>query len=37
MGDFLAQLFATAGNTLHATPTGFRTGHEPLHTSSSGT
>src|SRR5262249_36991185 len=37
MADLLSQLFTAAGNTLHATPTGFRCGHEPVHTSSSGT
>jgi hypothetical protein len=37
MGDLLAQFFTAAGNTLHATPTGFRTGHEPAYPSSSGT
>jgi hypothetical protein len=37
MADLLSQLFATAGNVLHATPTGFRTSHEPVHVSSSGT
>ena len=37
MADFLSQVFATAGNTLRATPTGFRTGHEPVHQSGSGT
>jgi DNA polymerase-1 len=37
MGDLLVQFFTAAGNTPHATPTGFRTGHEPVHPSSSGT
>jgi hypothetical protein len=37
MGDLLVQFFTAAGNTPHATPTGFRTGHEPAHPSSSGT
>jgi hypothetical protein len=32
----LAQLFATAGNPLHPTATGFKTGHEPVHPSESG-
>jgi DNA polymerase I-like protein with 3'-5' exonuclease and polymerase domains len=35
--DPLSQVFVDAGNTLHATPAGFRTGHEPVHQSSSGT
>ena len=36
MADVLSQLFADAGNTLRATATGFRSGHEPVHSSSSG-
>jgi hypothetical protein len=32
----LAQLFAAAGNQLRPTPTGFKTGHEPVHRSESG-
>ena len=36
MVDVLSQLFADAGNTLRATATGFRSGHEPVHSSSSG-
>jgi hypothetical protein len=36
MADILSQLFAQAGNPLRATPTGFRTSHEPVHSSSSG-
>jgi hypothetical protein len=34
--DVLSQLFADAGNTLRATATGFRSGHEPVHSSSAG-
>ena len=30
------QLFAAAGNQLHPTATGFKTGHEPVHRSESG-
>jgi hypothetical protein len=36
VADILPQLFAAAGNTLRATATGFRCGHEPVHSSSSG-
>src|SRR5262245_3032837 len=36
MADLLSQLFADAGNTLRPTATGFRSGHEPVHSSSSG-
>jgi len=36
VADVLSQLFADTGNTLRATATGFRSGHEPVHTSSSG-
>jgi hypothetical protein len=36
VADTLSQLFADAGNTLRATATGFRSGHEPMHSSSSG-
>jgi hypothetical protein len=32
-GTLLAQLLAAAGNQLHPTPTGFKTGHEPMHRS----
>jgi DNA primase len=35
-GTLLAQLFATAGNPLHPTATGFKTGHDPVHPSESG-
>jgi DNA polymerase-1 len=35
-GTPLAQLFAAAGNQLHPTATGFKTGHEPVHRSESG-
>jgi len=37
VADVLPQLFADAGNTLRAMATGFRSGHEPVHSSSSGT
>jgi DNA polymerase I-like protein with 3'-5' exonuclease and polymerase domains len=36
VADVLSQLFADAGNILRATATGFRSGHEPVHSSSSG-
>src|SRR6185295_14262856 len=36
VADTLPQLFADAGNTLRPTATGFRCGHEPVHSSSSG-
>jgi DNA polymerase I-like protein with 3'-5' exonuclease and polymerase domains len=36
VADLLSQLFADAGNTLRPTVTGFRSGHEPAHSSSSG-
>src|SRR5262245_49048362 len=32
----LALIFEEAGNTLHANGTGFRSGHEPVHQSTSG-
>src|SRR5262249_44568784 len=32
----LTQLFAAAGNPLHPTAAGFKTGHEPVHRSESG-
>jgi DNA polymerase-1 len=35
-GTLLAQLFATGGNQIHPTATGFKTGHEPVHRSESG-
>jgi CHC2 zinc finger len=35
-GTPLAQLFAAAGNQLHPTVTGFKTGHEPVHRSENG-
>src|SRR5262245_26150534 len=35
-GRILAQLFAAAGNPLHPTATGFKTGHEPVHRSETG-
>jgi hypothetical protein len=35
-GTLLAQLFAGAGNQLHPTSAGFKTGHEPVHRSESG-
>jgi hypothetical protein len=35
-GRMLAQLFAAAGNQLHPTATGFKTGHEPVHRSQGG-
>jgi hypothetical protein len=35
--SLLAQIFAAEGNPLHATASGFRTGHEPVHASTSGT
>jgi hypothetical protein len=36
VANLLIQLFADAGNTLRPTATGFRSGHEPVHSSSSG-
>ena len=36
VADLLSRLFADAGNTLRPTATGFRCGHEPVHSSSSG-
>jgi hypothetical protein len=35
-GTLLGQLFAAAGNPLHPTAAGFKTGHEPVHRSESG-
>ena len=33
--SLLPRLFAEAGNVLRSTAQGFKTGHEPVHTSSS--
>src|SRR5215471_10928793 len=35
--SFCATFFTAAGNTLQITNSGFRCGHEPVHTSTSGT
>ena len=34
--SLLPRLFAEAGNILKATANGFKTGHEPVHTSNKG-
>jgi len=35
--NLLAQIFAAEENLLHPTASGFRNGHEPVHSSASGT